>query len=74
MFLVCFVGGLTFLITGIRILRLKKVTLGGPKPSIFSWYEPETIKGTRSIFWGRAYIAFGLLLLLLSIVMLFGTL
>jgi hypothetical protein len=70
MFLICFVGGVALLITGIRILRLKKVTLIAPKYLGQSWYEPDTIKGKRSTFWGKAYIAFGVFLLFASILML----
>jgi hypothetical protein len=72
MFLLCFVGGVFFIITGIRILRTKKVTVGGPRPSIFEWYEPETIKGARSRIFGIFYVSFGALLFFMSLLMLFG--
>ena len=72
MFLSFFIVGITFIITGIRILRQKKVTLSAPKWGLFEWYEPETIEGKRSKFWGWCYLIFGSGLLLGSMIMIIG--
>jgi hypothetical protein len=72
MFLICFVGGLACLITGARILLQKKVTMSAPKPSRFEWYESITIKGARSRYYGIYYLAFGSLLIFVSILMFSG--
>jgi hypothetical protein len=71
-FLLCFVGGLAFIVTGSRILYTKKVTVIGPKPSIFDWNNPITLKGASSRFYGIFYVSFGALLFFISMLILFG--
>ena len=71
-FLLCFLGGLSSVLTGIRILRAKKITVSWPKPSIFEWNKPVTHKGKNSKYYGVFYVSFGILLLFMSVLMLFG--
>jgi hypothetical protein len=72
MFLSIFIAGIAFIITGIRILRQKKVTLSAPKRGFFDWYKPETLKGNRSKYYGWYYLIFGSFLFLVSMIMIIG--
>jgi hypothetical protein len=67
-----FIAGIAFIITGIRILREKKITLSAPKWGLFEWHEPITHKGKLSKFDGWYYLIFGSFLFLVSMIMIIG--